>query len=124
MVNYNARLEKILVTATAGFIRVNLVKKLYRDYKDIFVIGIDNINDYFDVNIKESRMVELQTRDNFIFIKETIANTEAVIKIIEEYKTEVVINLVTQAGVHYSIIDPVTNVESNLVRFYNILEAC
>lgn len=116
--------KTVFVTGVAGFIGSNLSKRLLTEIKNIKVIGLDNMNDYYDVKIKESRLEELKKFDNFIFIKGNLANKETINKIFEEYKPEVVVNLAAQAGVRYSITNPDAYIESNLIGFYNILEAC
>ena len=127
MVQYNVSLEgkTVLVTGAAGFIGSNLVKRLFRDVKDIKVIGIDSITDYYDVNIKYERLKEIEAlgRD-WMFVKDSIANKEAVERIFTENNIAVVVNLAAQAGVRYSITNPDAYIESNLIGFYNILEAC
>lgn len=126
MINYNVDLNKktVLVTGAAGFIGSNLVKRLYQDIHDIKVIGIDNVNDYYDVRLKEYRLKELEAYDSFVFVKGNIADKEVITKIFEEYNPSVVVNLAAQAGVRYSITNPDAYIEANLIGFYNILEAC
>lgn len=114
----------ILVTGVAGFIGSNLVKRLYSDVKDITIIGIDNMNDYYDVRLKDARLKELSGNPSFIFIKGNIADKALITDIFEKYKPQVVVNLAAQAGVRYSITNPDAYIESNLIGFYNILEAC
>lgn len=116
--------KTILVTGVAGFIGSNLVKCLYKDVKNITVIGIDNMNDYYDVRLKEARLSELLTNISFRFIKGNIADKELVKKVFGKYKPQIVVNLAAQAGVRYSIINPDAYIESNVIGFYNILEAC
>lgn len=116
--------KTILVTGAAGFIGSNLVIRLYRDVKDVTVIGIDNMNDYYDVRLKAARLSELSVHPSFIFIKDSIADKALVTEIFEKYKPQVVVNLAAQAGVRYSITNPDAYIESNLIGFYNILEAC
>ena len=116
--------KTILITGVAGFIGSNLCKRLLKEYNNIKVVGIDNMNDYYDVSIKEYRLDTLLKYNNFIFIKENIANKEAINNIFEEYKPHIVVNLSAQAGVRYSIENPDAYIESNLIGFYNILEAC
>ena len=127
MVQYNVLLEgkTVLVTGAAGFIGSNLVKRLFQDVKDIKVIGIDSITDYYDVNIKYERLKEIEAlgRD-WTFVKDSIANKEAVERIFTENRIAVVVNLAAQAGVRYSITNPDAYIESNLIGFYNILETC
>ena len=126
MLKYNVNLHNktILVTGAAGFIGANLIKRLYNEYEDIRVIGIDNLNDYYDVKIKESRLNELEKKSTFLFFKGTIAEKKFVNEIFEKYKPQVVVNLAAQAGVRYSITNPDAYIESNLIGFYNVLEAC
>lgn len=118
-------MSHILVTGAAGFIGSNLCQRILSDQSDVIVIGIDNLNDYYDVNIKLWRLNQLQKyADRFIFIKGNIADKFLVNKIFAEYQPEVVVNLAAQAGVRYSIINPDAYIESNIIGFYNILEAC
>lgn len=116
--------KTILVTGVAGFIGANLVKRLYQDFENVTVIGIDNMNDYYDVRLKEARLTELSKNPSFVFIRGSIADKALVAGNFEKYKPQVVVNLAAQAGVRYSIINPDAYVESNLNGFYNILEAC
>ena len=116
--------KTILVTGAAGFIGSNLVKRLYEDLKDVTVIGIDNMNDYYDVRLKESRLAELSEHSTFVFVRGSIADKETINRIFSTYHPQIVVNLAAQAGVRYSIINPDAYVESNLIGFYNILEAC
>ena len=116
--------KTILVTGAAGFIGSNLVKRLYKDVEDVTVIGIDNMNDYYDVRLKEARLSELSAHPSFIFVQGSIADKELVNKVFEQYRPQIVVNLAAQAGVRYSIINPAAYIESNLIGFYNILEAC
>ena len=127
MVDYNISLDgkTILVTGAAGFIGSNLVKRLFNDAKNIKVIGIDSITDYYDVNIKYERLKEIETLGkDWTFVHDSIANKEAVEMIFSENKISVVVNLAAQAGVRYSITNPDAYIQSNLIGFYNILEAC
>lgn len=115
----------ILVTGAAGFIGANLAKRLLSDYPACRVVGIDSITDYYDVKLKYERLDELKEYgDRFIFIHDSIANKDAVEQIFNEYHPSVVVNLAAQAGVRYSITNPDAYIESNLIGFYNILEAC
>lgn len=114
----------VFVTGVAGFIGSNLVKRLVNDFKDITVVGMDNMNDYYDVNIKEARLKELEANKNFVFVKGNIAEKNIVEGIFNKYHPSVVVNLAAQAGVRYSITNPDAYIESNLVGFYNILEVC
>ncbi len=127
MVAYNVNINNkvVLVTGAAGFIGANLVKRLLNDFESVKVVGIDSITDYYDVRLKYERLEELATYgDRFIFIKDSIANKQAIDNLFTEYKPQVVVNLAAQAGVRYSITNPDTYIESNLIGFYNILEAC
>ena len=116
--------KTIIVTGAAGFIGANLVKRLLTDVPKATIIGIDSVNDYYDVRLKEYRLDELSKYDRFIFIKGNIADKELIESVFEKYKPDVVVNLAAQAGVRYSITNPDAYVESNLVGFFNILEAC
>lgn len=127
MVTYNIDLNNkvVLVTGAAGFIGANLVKRLLNDFESVKVIGIDSITDYYDVRLKYERLEELATYgDRFVFVKDSIANKKAIDNLFAEYKPQVVVNLAAQAGVRYSITNPDAYIESNLIGFYNILEAC
>ena len=116
--------KTVLVTGAAGFIGSNLVKRLYDDVEDVMVVGIDNMNDYYDVRLKEARLEELSKYPSFVFVKGDIADKAIIKRIFDEYKPSVVVNLAAQAGVRYSITNPDAYIESNLIGFYNILEAC
>lgn len=127
MVDYNISLDgkTILVTGAAGFIGSNLVKRLFNDAKNVKVIGIDSITDYYDVNIKYERLKEIEALGkDWTFVHDSIANKEAVEEIFSKNKISVVVNLAAQAGVRYSITNPDAYIQSNLIGFYNILEAC
>ena len=115
--------KTVLLTGAAGFIGSNLAQKLLQD-TSIKVIGVDNMNDYYDVSLKEYRLDALRKFDNFVFVEESIANREAIDRIFEEYHPDIVVNLAAQAGVRYSITNPDAYIESNIIGFYNILEAC
>ena len=117
-------MKNILITGTAGFIGSNLAKRILTEEKDVYVIGIDNMNDYYDVKLKEYRLKELEDFENFKFVKGSIADKECLENIFKEYKPEIVVNLAAQAGVRYSITNPDVYIESNLIGFYNILECC
>ena len=121
--------KTILVTGAAGFIGSHLVKRLFMDLKDATIIGIDNMNDYYDVALKEYRLEMLDGRCkmedvNFHFVKGDIADKVTIDELFETYKPEIVVNLAAQAGVRYSITNPDAYIQSNLIGFYNILEAC
>ena len=122
--------KTVLVTGAAGFIGSNLVKRLLSEFDEIHVIGIDNMNDYYDVSIKEYRLKELEkaveqkTVNTWKFIRGNIADKAMVDEVFCTYKPAVVVNLAAQAGVRYSISNPDVYIESNLIGFYNILEAC
>lgn len=122
--NINLTGKTILVTGAAGFIGCNLCKQLLNNFENIKVVGLDNMNDYYDVRIKEERLTSLQTYSNFIFIKGNLADKSLIDQLFVDYKPQVVVNLAAQAGVRYSITNPGAYIESNLIGFYNILEAC
>ena len=118
-------MKRILVTGAAGFIGSNLVKKLYSELADgCQVIGIDNMNDYYDVRLKINRLEELKQYASFTFIKGNIADKQLIEDVFTQYQPQIVVNLAAQAGVRYSITNPDAYIESNLIGFYNILEAC
>lgn len=119
----------IFVTGAAGFIGANLVKRLLQSEETLYVIGIDNMNDYYDVSLKEYRLQELAkvaaaTENQWTFIRGNIADKALIKEIFATYKPSIVVNLAAQAGVRYSITNPDVYIESNLLGFYNILEAC
>ena len=116
--------KTVLVTGVAGFIGSNLAKRLLQEIADIKVIGIDNMNDYYDVRLKEERLKKLSSHESFVFIKGDIADKNIINKLFNEYKPQIVVNLAAQAGVRYSITNPDAYISSNLIGFYNILEAC
>ena len=124
--NVDLRGKTVLVTGAAGFIGSNLVKCLLNTYSDIHIVGIDSMNDYYDVSLKEERLKELQSLSNnrFTFVKGNIADKVLIENSFTEYHFDVVVNLAAQAGVRYSITNPDAYIESNLIGFYNILEAC
>ena len=117
-------MKTILVTGAAGFIGSNLVKKLYKELPECQVIGIDNMNDYYDVRLKEQRLEELWQYPTFTFIKGNIADKQLINDTFAQYQPQIVVNLAAQAGVRYSITNPDAYIEANLIGFYNILEAC
>lgn len=116
--------KTILVTGAAGFIGSNLVKRIYKETPNVAVIGIDNMNAYYDVALKDVRLKELEQYSNFTFVKGNIADKVLINELFEKYKPSIVVNLAAQAGVRYSITNPDAYIESNLVGFFNILEAC
>ena len=123
-------MQTILVTGAAGFIGSNLVLELLRSLSPVKIIGLDNVNDYYDVSIKEYRLQQLDkcsaehADSEWIFIKGNLADKALIDKIFADYKPSIVVNLAAQAGVRYSITNPDAYIESNLIGFYNILEAC
>ena len=116
--------KTILVTGSAGFIGFYLSKRLLEEISNVRVIGLDSVNDYYDVSLKEYRLDILSKYDNFTFIKGNLADKQLINKVFEDYKPNIVVNLAAQAGVRYSIDHPDVYIESNLIGFYNILEAC
>lgn len=122
--------KTVLVTGAAGFIGANLVTDLLRTVKSVKVIGIDNMNDYYDVSLKKYRLEEIDKlcaengKAEWLFIRGNIADKELIERIFSEHKIDIVVNLAAQAGVRYSITNPDVYIESNLIGFYNILEAC
>lgn len=132
MLNENVILtgKTILVTGAAGFIGSNLVKELLKTEENIFVVGLDSVNDYYDVSLKEYRLNEIETlcesqkSNKWHFVKGNLADKQLINSLFGEYKFDVVVNLAAQAGVRYSIDHPDVYIESNLIGFYNILEAC
>lgn len=130
MLDINVKLENktVLVTGAAGFIGANLVTELFKTVDNINIIGLDNLNDYYDVSIKDYRLGEIEKLDknggSWTFIKGNLADKELINSIFEENSPAVVVNLAAQAGVRYSITNPDVYIESNIIGFYNILEAC
>lgn len=132
MLKPNIQLENktILITGTAGFIGANLALELLRTVRGVKLVGLDNINDYYDVSIKEYRLAEIEALASekadckWVFVKGNIADKALIEKIFTESKPEIVVNLAAQAGVRYSITNPDVYIESNIIGFYNILEAC
>ena len=131
MLKSNVCLDKktILITGAAGFIGSNLSKRLLQDFKDVNIVGLDSITDYYDVNIKYERLKEIETfarlnEKKWIFVKVNLADKIAIDNLFEKYHFALVVNLAAQAGVRYSITNPDAYIQSNLIGFYNILEAC
>ena len=124
MSKVNLEKKTILVTGAAGFIGANLVRRICEESPSSTVIGIDSLNDYYNVTLKESRLKELEKYPSFVFIKGNIADKPLMFEIFEKYRPAVAVNLAAQAGVRYSITNPDAYVESNLIGFFNILEAC
>lgn len=126
MLTYNISLENktILITGVAGFIGSNLANRLLQEISTVHVIGIDSITDYYDINIKKERLDSLIKHSNFTFIKGNIADKKEIDNIFINYSPALVVNLAAQAGVRYSITNPDAYIESNVIGFYNILEAC
>ena len=122
--NVDLKGKPILITGAAGFIGANLCKRLLQDVPDAQVIGLDSVNDYYDVRLKEYRLGELAKFPNFTFIKGNLADKALIGSLFEQYHPQIVVNLAAQAGVRYSITNPDAYIESNLIGFYNILEAC
>lgn len=114
----------IFITGAAGFIGSNLAKRILTTVEGAKVVGLDNMNHYYDVRLKEARLDELNKFENFSFVKGNLADKETITTIFEQYKPQIVVNLGAQAGVRYSITNPDAYVEANLIGFYNILEAC
>ena len=127
MLQYNIDLngKTILVTGAAGFIGSNLVKRLLTDFENVRVVGIDSITDYYDVNLKYERLKDIESLSkDWTFIKGSIADKTLIEQVFTENSIDVVVNLAAQAGVRYSITNPDSYIESNLIGFYNLLEAC
>lgn len=130
MKNIQLANSTILITGTAGFIGANLALELLKAQSPVHIIGIDNLNDYYDISIKEYRLKEIEKLaakrpgSTWIFIEESIAEKQIITDVFKKYKPDIVVNLAAQAGVRYSISNPDAYIESNLIGFYNILEAC
>ena len=116
--------KSIFITGVAGFIGSNLAKRLLSTVEGVKVVGLDNMNNYYDVRLKEARLKKLEQFEKFSFVKGNLADKAVIESIFEQYKPEIVVNLGAQAGVRYSITNPDAYVEANLIGFYNILEAC
>ena len=116
--------KTILVTGSSGFIGSYLCKRLLEEYKESKIIGLDNMNDYYDVSLKEYRLNKLKEYKNYVFLQGDISNKNLIESIFNEFKPNIVVNLAAQAGVRYSIENPDVYIESNIIGFYNILEAC
>lgn len=117
-------MKTIFITGASGFIGSNLAKRILTTETDSKVVGLDNMNDYYDVRIKEARLAELQKFENYTFVKGNLADKELINSIFEKYNPDIVVNLGAQAGVRYSITNPYAYIESNMIGFFNILEAC
>lgn len=117
-------MQTIFITGASGFIGSNLAKRILAEEPNAKVVGLDNMNDYYDVRIKETRLAKLRKFGNYTFIKGNLADKALIEKIFSDFQPDIVVNLAAQAGVRYSIINPDAYVESNLIGFYNILEAC
>ena len=134
MQKINLNNKTILVTGAAGFIGSNLVKRLFNDLQGATIVGIDNMNDYYDVSLKDYRLQEIEqlsqapanlsSGNKWFFLKGDIADKATIDRLFEQYKPQVVVNLAAQAGVRYSIENPDAYIMSNMMGFYNILEAC
>ena len=124
MQNLDLKNKTVFITGVAGFIGSNLAERLLKEIEGIKIVGLDNMNDYYDVRLKEYRLEKLSSSESFSFVKGNLADKEVVNSIFEKYKPELVVNLGAQAGVRYSITNPDAYIEGNLVGFYNILEGC
>lgn len=116
--------KTVFITGASGFIGSNLAKRILTTEPNTQVVGLDNMNNYYDVHIKEARLAELQKFENYTFIKGNLADKALINEIFEKYRPDIVVNLGAQAGVRYSITNPDAYIESNMIGFYNILEAC
>ena len=122
--------KTVLITGSAGFVGANLVMELLRTVSPVTIVGIDSVNDYYDVSIKDYRMEQIDKEagqhpeSSYVFLKGNIADRELIDAVFAKYKPQIVVNLAAQAGVRYSITNPDVYIESNIIGFYNILEAC
>lgn len=114
----------IFITGAAGFIGANLAKRVLTDEPGAHVVGLDNLNDYYDVRLKQARLAELEAFENFTFIRGDLADKRLISDLFARYRPQIVVNLAAQAGVRYSITNPDVYIESNIIGFYNILESC
>lgn len=124
MERINLKNKCIFITGVAGFIGSNLAKRILKEEESIILVGLDNLNDYYDTKLKLYRLEELQKYNNFKFIKGNLADNNIIRQIFKDYKPNIVVNLGAQAGVRYSITNPDAYIESNIIGFYNILEGC
>ena len=121
---YNLNTKTILITGAAGFIGAALVKRVCMENPKARIIGLDSVNDYYDISLKEYRLAEINKLANFTFIKGNLADKKLINEIFAKYEPQIVVNLAAQAGVRYSLINPDVYMEANIIGFYNILEAC
>ena len=124
MKKINLESKVIFITGVSGFIGANLCERVLDAYKEITIIGLDNMNEYYDTRLKKYRLEKLKKFSNFKFIQGNLADKELILSIFKEYSPNIVVNLAAQAGVRYSIVNPDAYIESNIIGFYNILEAC
>ena len=128
--NVKLQNQTILITGAAGFIGFNLAAELLKTQSSCYVVGIDNMNDYYDVSLKEYRLKQIEAEaakhheSSWTFIKGSIADRDLINYVFRTYKPSIVVNLAAQAGVRYSLVNPDAYIESNIIGFYNILEAC
>ncbi len=124
MYNVGLKNKTILITGVAGFIGSFLAKRLFETIEGVKIVGIDNMNDYYDVKLKEARQEELSVNKRYVFVKGSIADKQLITSVFEQYRPQIVVNLAAQAGVRYSITNPDVYMESNIIGFFNILEGC
>ena len=117
-------MTNVFITGAAGFIGANLAKRVLTDEPGAHVVGLDNLNDYYDIRLKQARLAELEAFSNFTFIRGDLADKALISDLFARYRPQIVVNLAAQAGVRYSITNPDVYIESNIIGFYNILEAC